>query len=195
MQTSSEINELAAALAEAQGEITNPEKNAKNPHFKSNYADLAGVLATVRPAFSKVGLSVVQMPHTTEKGNIAVTTRIMHKSGQWIEDCLDIPMQGNNIAQAAGSVITYLRRYSLAAAAGIHQEDADAQGLEGQAVTPLRPTLISQDQLTELTALADEVGADMAQFCKYLKVKNLADLNADYYDRAVKALEAKRTAA
>lgn len=137
MKTSEQINELAKALSEAQGEISNPEKNAKNPHFKSDYADLAGVLATVRPAFSKVGLSVVQMPFVSETGGIGVCTRIMHESGQWVESELSIPLQGNNLAQAAGTVITYLRRYCLTAAAGIHQADPDAQDLTGE-VTPLR---------------------------------------------------------
>lgn len=147
MRTSETIDELAEALSQAQAEITNPEKNAKNPHYKSNYADLAGVLATVRPAFSKVGLAVIQMPHTTESGNIALTTRIVHKSGQWVEDSLDIPMQGSNIAQAAGTVITYLRRYSLAAAAGVHQEDPDAQGLDGE-TTKLRDGADAIDEET-----------------------------------------------
>ena len=43
MQRSESINEIAAALAKAQAEIVAAEKNAENPHFKSNYADLAAV--------------------------------------------------------------------------------------------------------------------------------------------------------
>lgn len=153
MKTSEQINELAEALAQAQAEITNPEKNAKNPHFKSDYTDLGGVLATIRPAFSKVGLSIIQSPRTMDNGNIAVTTRIMHKSGQWIEDVIDVPMQkGNNLAQEAGKVITYLRRYSAAAFAGVHQADPDAQGAEGEVVN------MRFDQAT-----LDRFGAEMRE--------------------------------
>ena len=36
------------------------QKNAKNPHFKSKYADLAELLNTVRPVFSSHGLAIVQ---------------------------------------------------------------------------------------------------------------------------------------
>lgn len=152
MKTSEAINELADALAQAQGEIANPEKNAQNPHYKSDYADLAGVLSTIRPAFAAVGLSLIQSPHTTENGNIGVTTRVMHKSGQWIEDVIDVPMQkGNNLAQEAGKVITYLRRYSAAAFAGVHQSDQDAQGAEGEVVN-MKPQF-SQKQLDDFGEL------------------------------------------
>ena len=124
MKSSPELNELATALSKAQGIIQNPNKDAANPFFKSKYADLADVLNVVRPAFSEVGLSVVQMPVNVD-GNIGVITRLMHSSGQWLEAAVDIPLQGKNIAQDAGSTITYLRRYALAAVAGVFQEDND----------------------------------------------------------------------
>ena len=125
MKTSEQINELAEALSLAQGKIQNPKKDSDNPFFKSKYADLAEVLDVVRPAFSEVGLSVVQMPYTND--GMGVVTRIMHKSGQWIEGEFSLPMQtAKNIAQDAGSLITYMRRYALAAAAGVFQEDPDA---------------------------------------------------------------------
>jgi hypothetical protein len=189
MKTSESINELATALAQAQGEISNPSKNAKNPHFKSNYADLGGVLDTVRPIFSSVGLSVVQFPHSLENGNIAVTTRLMHSSGQWLEDVIDIPLQGNNLAQAAGSIITYLRRYSLAAVAGVHQADADAQDASGK-VQSIKP--ITATQADTLISLADEVGADMEKFCQHLKVDAIGQLSSANFDYAKGALESKR---
>ena len=85
MKTSEQINEIAEALAAAQGEIQNPGKSAENPFFKSWYADLAEVLSVVRPAFSKHGLSVVQMPYSSDDGAIGVTTMISHKSGQWMK--------------------------------------------------------------------------------------------------------------
>ena len=126
METSTEINELAAALAKAQGEIENAGKNAKNPHFKSTYADLSEVLNVARPVLSKHGLSIVQMPVSSDDSKIGVITRLMHSSGQYIQSSLDIKVGGNNPAHAAGSAITYLRRYSAAAFVGIAQEDKDA---------------------------------------------------------------------
>src|SRR5258706_10071175 len=57
---SEDINELATALAKAQGEYTIAGLNRQNPYFKSKYADLASVVNAARPALTKYGLSVVQ---------------------------------------------------------------------------------------------------------------------------------------
>lgn len=51
---------------------------------------------------------------------------------------------------------------------------------------------ISQEQLTELIELCDEVGADKARFCAYLRVDSLAALPASQLDRAIAALNTKR---
>lgn len=51
---------------------------------------------------------------------------------------------------------------------------------------------ISEEQLAELERIASEVGADMAGFCRFLKVASLDELPAKSFDAAKKALEAKR---
>lgn len=124
MNHSENIASIAGALSKAQGEIQNASKNAKNPHFKSSYADLAEVLNTIRPVFAKHGLSIVQMPALTD--NVAsVETMILHESGEWISGISSAPLGGRGDAQAVGSATTYLRRYSAAALACIAQEDDD----------------------------------------------------------------------
>lgn len=75
--------ELFAALALAQGEIENANKNAANHHFRSKYADLAEVLNTIRPVFAKHGLSLIQSPGYD--GSMAsVTTVLAHQSGGYM---------------------------------------------------------------------------------------------------------------
>lgn len=54
---------------------------------------------------------------------------------------------------------------------------------------------ITGEQVTQLNALADEVGADKAAFCKYLGVESLADIHPKQFQTAVDALERKRKAA
>jgi hypothetical protein len=128
MVTSEQINEIAKALSEAQGEIQNVVKDAKNPHFKSDYATLDAVTDTVRPVFSKHGLAVVQMPtfSVSDDGgsSVVVETLITHSSGQWIRGTSASPIQKAD-PQGVGSATTYLRRYSLAAVAAIAQTDDD----------------------------------------------------------------------
>lgn len=126
MQMSENINELAAALAKAQGEMKNAGKTSDNPFFKSKYADLAEILNAVREPLSKYGLSISQLydgmgvPDKT----ITVTTLLMHSSGQYIGNSANYPVAKADI-QGVGSAITYARRYSLAAILGLSQEDDD----------------------------------------------------------------------
>ena len=85
MNTSEQINELAGALAKAQGTIKSAVKDAENPHFRSKYADLASVWDACRKALTDNGLSVIQAPRgvVTEMGwTVEVETRLMHSSGQ-----------------------------------------------------------------------------------------------------------------
>lgn len=122
--------ELAAALALAQAEIDSAPKTEKNPFFKSTYADLATVRQAIREAFGKHGLSVIQIPHTSDD-RVMVTTILMHKSGQFVEGTLALkPVKGD--PQAIGSAITYARRYSLMAFAGVAPDDDDGNDASGK---------------------------------------------------------------
>lgn len=131
MKTSDTINELATALAAAQAEMKNATLNKINPHFKSKYADLAGIRDTVTPALTKHGLAIVQGTDTTETG-IVVVTRLIHKSGQWMESRFPIAYDK---PQTMGSAYTYARRYSLSAMCSISaDEDDDANAANDKPV-------------------------------------------------------------
>jgi hypothetical protein len=126
MKTSESLANIGAALSAAMGEIENASKDKAGYGYK--YADLAQVLEIARPVLAKNGLSVIQAPHN-ESGGIAVSTRLLHASGEWIEETLIMPVETTknlSAAQASGVVITYCRRYALAAMLGIAQEDTDA---------------------------------------------------------------------
>ena len=131
IRSSEQIGEIAAALAKAQGDIENVAKDKENPHFKSRYATLAAVLDEARPKFAKHGLAILQMPVNGEGTNLGVVTRLTHSSGQWIESTLYVAPAKFD-AQGAGSAITYLRRYSLMAIAGIAPDDDDGEAAIGR---------------------------------------------------------------
>lgn len=193
MKTSEQINEIAEAIAAAQGEIHNPSKSAENPFFKSKYADLAEVLSVVRPAFSKHGLSVVQMPYSSDDGAIGVTTMISHKSGQWMQGALELPLQvAKNVNQDAGSAITYIRRYALAAAAGVAQEDLDDNLGEKNTGKVTNLKIISKAKAAEITALIEETGSDMVGFLNFCHAESVETIPANKYEKARDALIAKR---
>ena len=85
MLKSEQINELAAALAKAQGQIEGAKKSSSNPFFKSKYADLAECWSTCREALTANEISVIQMPEEiNENGRLNITTMLAHSSGQYI---------------------------------------------------------------------------------------------------------------
>jgi hypothetical protein len=123
MQSSETIGELASALASAQAAMTNVVKMKENPFFKSSYADLGAIWDVARAPLTKNGLAVVQSA-SAANGEVVVTTRLIHKSGEWIEDSLALrPTKPD--AQGIGSTITYGRRYSLAAFVGLASVEDD----------------------------------------------------------------------
>jgi len=123
MNHSEQINELASALAKAQGQIEGAKKDKANPFYKSVYADLASVWDACRKPLSDNGLSVTQCPEEADNG-IAIETMLLHSSGQWIKSRYTMPVSKLD-AQAVGSAITYARRYALSAVVGIAPEDDD----------------------------------------------------------------------
>lgn len=141
MNKSESINELASALCKAQGEMSGAKKDAQNPFFKSHYADLESVWSAIRKPFAEHGLSVTQTITFTPE--IAMLhTILMHSSGQWIESVMPI-LTKDDSPQAMGSGLSYARRYSLAAIAGVYQQDDDANLAQGKTIavtgTPYRP--------------------------------------------------------
>lgn len=118
-----ELGELFKALAAAQADIEFAEKDSQNPHFKSNYANLASVYRACKAALSKQSLSVAQMLSTRD-GNAGCYTILGHSSGQWMRGWLEArPLKPD--VQGFGSAFTYLRRYALAAMVGVAPDEDD----------------------------------------------------------------------
>ena len=115
--------EIAKALNKAQSEMGGAAKDANNPFFDSKYADLSSVIKAMKEPFFNNGLSYSQFPISNQDG-AGVTTILMHISGEYMSEDLILPMKKKD-PQAAGSAITYARRYALQAIAGIPSEDDD----------------------------------------------------------------------
>lgn len=126
---SADINELAKALAAAQGEYDKATKDSVNPHFKASYAGLASVTNACRPALTKHGIAVVQRL-SSKQASVTVSTMLVHSSGQWVSDELTVPVSKAD-AQGFVAACTYARRASLAAMTGIAPEDDDGNEASG----------------------------------------------------------------
>lgn len=177
---------LFAALAKAQGEVENASKNAANPHFKSKYADLAEVLNTVRPVFSENGLSIIQSTEF-DGALVSVTTTIAHKDGGYVSSKAScVPSKTD--AQGVGSATTYLRRYSLASACGVAQEDDDGNSSahNGKPVAK-----ITEKQEASLNEWIETTGADKAKVLGAYKVKAIAEMTEAQANDAIARLKAR----
>ena len=126
MNKSTSIKFLAVAMSKAQGEMGGASKGKENPFFKKKYADLGSVVQSVKEPFANNGLSYVQFP-IEDGGRIGIETILMHESGEWLSNSFTVQLSKQD-AQGAGSAITYCRRYSLQAIAGIPSEDDDGNG-------------------------------------------------------------------
>ena len=197
IEMSESIQDLAAALAKAQGRIEGAVKASDNAELNSRYADLTAVWAACRQALTKNGLSVVQFPGELVDGGISMTTMLMHSSGQWLQQSLAIPLRSLS-AQGYGATITYARRYALAAVVGVCPEEDHSMAASALAPRLTRspaPCLggnIDEDMLAALIALADDVNADHQAFCAYLGIASLRELPVSQYQAALRALEQKR---
>ena len=132
------MKELGAAMAKAQAEIKSAKKDAANPFFKSKYADLASVVSACRDAFAKHGLSVIQATDFDEQG-MWLETYLMHASGEFIKGRYPIrPLK--NDPQSVGSAISYAKRYTYAAIAGVVTGDEDDDGNAASNRTDSKPS-------------------------------------------------------
>ena len=135
MNHSETLAKLADALAKAQAEMPVVKFNSINPFLKNKYADLGALIETSRPVLQKYGLAVSQLV-SGEGDAVSVETVLLHSSGEFIASKISLPLgeeKGKSSAQVAGSIITYLRRYTYAAALGMYaDEDTDGTTLKPQ---------------------------------------------------------------
>jgi len=127
MNKSDDISLLAAAIVKAQPMVEGAKKGSVNPHFRSKYADLGSVWDAVSEALEKNDLAVSQFPDETAQGLPALTTMLIHKSGQWISATYPL-ISVKQDPQGFASAQTYARRYGLASVMGVIAEDDDGEG-------------------------------------------------------------------
>jgi|SRR6185503_143175 len=139
MIKSDSIANLTKALIDAKRNITNPKKAKSNPFFKSKYADLGSAIDASEDALSEQGLTVTQIVELAGPDKAALTTLLMHSSGEFIGGSYPLnPVKDD--PQGVGSAVTYARRYGLMAILGMAAEDDDGAAGSGT-VRPALPPL------------------------------------------------------
>lgn len=158
MNKSESIKSLAGALSQAQAEMPAVKFNATNPFLKNKYADLGALIETSKKVLATHGLSVSQLVEAQDN-KIGVTTILMHNSGEWLESTCWLELgdeRGKSNAQVAGSIVTYLRRYSLASILGMYaDEDGDGNKPDNQKQQPKKHPAKSNNPVKPEPSLVD----------------------------------------
>jgi len=178
MKTSETIAKISDALLKAQSKIKHAIKDAKNPHFKNNYATLESVIDASKDALTENGIIVLQSPSSD-----VLTTRLQHSSGEYFESELKLLLSKNDM-QGLGSAITYARRYALASMLNIAQADDDGQqavvkntsvDIKKDEYVPVKKTL--EQKVKDISENKD-LGDYVVKFGKKLAGQKLKDIDA-----------------
>lgn len=208
MKTSDSLDKIAPALVKAQAAMSFARKDTTNPHFKSTFAGLPSVIDAVKGPLNDNGIAFIQTPSPSDDGKLHLTTRLIHTSGQWIEDTAVCPLPKAD-PQGFGSASTYIRRYSLAAITGLYQDDDDGEGAAHREdtekastakQTPVKgtpvPALATSDQISELSMLSiDGCEGRIKAALKAYKRADVKDFTEAEAAKVLKKLNDERAAA
>lgn len=138
------MQKIAKALVEFRKECPTIPYDSVNPHFGSKFASLSAIHKKIDELLGKHGLAVLQFP-ISEDDRAGVITRIIHDSGEMMEEAFMVPI-GKADPQKACAAVSYARRYGLSGALGlVTEEDDDGEGAAGRpdtdrSIAPPQPT-------------------------------------------------------
>ena len=172
-RSSETIGAIAAALAKAQAELTNPEKSlaatirASGPRDQDQtfrYAALSGGLDIVRKALGGHEIATIQTTAIDkDAGLIRLTTTLAHASGEWLSSEWPVcPLAETSTPRRMGAALTYARRYALFTLVGIAgEDDLDAPDLAEGAKAD---AVAKADDAGRSTRLRPAAAADVGSF-------------------------------
>lgn len=164
IRTSAELDQLAPALAAAQASIKHAAEDSTNPHFRSRYSSLTACWDACRQPLSGQGLAVVQ-GLAFDGAAVVCTSRLLHKSGQWIEAALSLPISAKISPQSIGSASTYAKRFGLCALVGItsgemEDDDGTAGTVDTAQAADTAQAVDTSQQAADTAQAADNRPAD-----------------------------------
>lgn len=178
----------------AQSEMPKIRRNKENKETHSKYADLEAVTDAAVPIYTRHGFSLSYgTADCPIPAHYRVTALCAHTAGFERQYQADVPIdntgpkgtQNKTMTHGFGSTMSYGRRYLICLIFNITLTNEDVDGNQPG-------SCITEAQVTDLMSLAEEVKADRQKFLQYMKVERLADIQAKDYQKAVRALEAKR---
>jgi len=146
------MKELAKALLKARAEMGKLINNAKNPHFRSNYATLDEVIRVAQEPLATNDVCVIERCVSGEHTTIQQLTMIHCESGEEVTSSMELVCKDPTNPQQLKSAQTYARRMLWTTAAGLAPEDDDGNAASSGSNTTSAAARLRQ-------ALGSNVGA------------------------------------
>jgi len=191
-QAEAQFNE---AMNAAQATMRRVGADKHNKQTNSDYATYAAIDRMARPIYTQHGFSLsFNTEPAAQPDYIRVTCKVAHSNGHAEHYGVDMPADGKGAkggdvmtkTHATGSAMTYGQRYLMKLIFNLaigEDDDGNSAGWEP----------ITQDQVDDLNALMEEVGADRRRFLNFFKVDGLSSIQTKDYPRALAMLQAKRS--
>jgi hypothetical protein len=180
--------DYSAALAAMQPKLPVVAERGTGDKNKK-YALWEDINDAIRPVLAEHGFALSFRVGTAPAG-MTVTGILSHRGGHQEETTMTLPLDtsgSKNAVQAVGSSTSYGKRYTAMALLNITSRGEDDDGKKGG-----DPARLNEDQIADVQALMEDVGADRVRFLRYIKVDSIADIRAADLPGVIKALEAKR---
>lgn len=185
------------ALTSAQAAMGRVRTDSNNPQTKSRYASYGALDAAMRPVYTQHGFALSFNTENPAAETVRVICRVSHQGGHGRTYQIDMPADGKGAkggdvmtkTHATGSAVSYGMRYLLKMIFNIAVSDKDDDGNSAGSGEK-----ISLAQVEYIIALCEEVSADKEAFCRYFKIDSIAAMTTKDFDRAVTALNKKRSA-
>lgn len=163
-----EFDKLARALVMFQGVVPVIPKNrtAKIPtksggSYSYQYADLSDIWDAIRSPLRDNGLAVTQqLCSPNGSPEVGITTTIWHESGQHNASTMYVST-AQKTPQEVGSLLTYFKRYALAAALGISTDQDDDGAAASMPTNKPKPVSEADGKRAELKKFAVGQGWDL----------------------------------
>lgn len=173
------------------GHIVIRDKNNPNNVIQDTaFARFEDIHEAIMPVLTEHGFELDFRNGMAPDGKVRVTTVLTHEAGHEETTYFDLPHDSSgskNAVQAIGSSTSYAKRYGTLSILNIR-----VAGEDDDANTAIPDACISKEQRDKINGELDNLNADKAAFCRYLKVESVADILAKDFDKAWKAVEAKR---
>ena len=184
------------AMTEVQIKTRPVSADTSNPQTRSKYASYAALDKALRPIYTAQGFSLsFDTGDGAPEQFVRVVAHVSHVGGHSRQYHADMPADGKGAkggdvmtkTHATGAAMSYGMRYLLKMIFNVAIGEDDDDGNESRDAGK-----ISDAQVDELIALADEVGADKVKLCAFFKIASLADVPASSLEYVKKTLEKKR---